>query len=75
MKVSNKYQVMANWLLNILGLFIPIMKELPEMNYQYVRDYFFDSSMFNKRFNYTPTKNAIAIKQTVEQLTKKNASV
>jgi len=75
MDASNKYQTLPNWLLKILGLFIPIMKELPEMNYQYDRDYFFDSSKFNKRFNYTPTPNAIAVKQTVEQLTKKNASV
>jgi nucleoside-diphosphate-sugar epimerase len=75
MNVSNKYQVLPNWLLVILGLFIPIMKELPEMNYQYDRDYFFDSSKFNKRFNYTPTKNAMAVKQTIEQLSKMNTSV
>jgi nucleoside-diphosphate-sugar epimerase len=75
MNASNKYQVLPNWLLKVLGLFIPIMKELPEMNYQYDRDYYFDSSKFNKRFNYTPTKNAIAVKQTVEQMTKKNGSV
>lgn len=75
MNASNKYQVLPNWLLKVLGLFIPIMKELPEMNYQYDRDYFFDSSKFNKRFNYTPTKNAIAVKQTVEKLTQKYASV
>lgn len=74
MNTSNKYQVLPNWLLKVLGLFIPVMKELPEMNYQYDRDYFFDSSKFNKRFNYTPTKNAIAVKQTVEQLTKMNLS-
>ena len=75
MNSSNKYQVLPNWLIKILGFFIPIMKELPEMNYQFDRDYYFDSSKFNKRFNYTPTKNAIAVKQTVEQLTKKNTSV
>ena len=75
MNVNNKYQVLPNWLIKILGLFIPIMKELPEMNYQYDRDYFFDSSKFNKRFNYTPTKNAVAVKQTIEKLAKLNASV
>ena len=75
MNTTNKYQVLPNWLIKILGWFIPIMKELPEMNYQYDRDYFFDSSKFNKRFNYTPTKNAIAVKQTVEQLRQMNASV
>lgn len=73
MNTSNKYQVLPNWLLKILGLFIPIMKELPEMNYQYDRDYFFDSSKFNERFDYTPTTNAIAVKQTVAEL-KKNSN-
>jgi nucleoside-diphosphate-sugar epimerase len=68
MNASNKYQVLPNWLMKVLGLFIPIMKELPEMNYQFDRDYYFDSSKFNKRFNYTPTKNAIAVKQTIERL-------
>ncbi len=75
MNASNKYQVLPNWLMKVLGLFIPIMRELPEMNYQYDRDYFFDSSKFNKRFSYTPTKNAVAVKQTVEQLKKKNDGV
>jgi nucleoside-diphosphate-sugar epimerase len=71
LNTSNKYQVLPNWLMKVLGLFIPIMKELPEMNYQYDRDYFFDSSKFNTRFNYTPTKNAIAVKETVERLKNK----
>ena len=75
MNTSNKYQVLPNWLIKVLGLFIPIMKELPEMNYQYDRDYFFDSSKFNSRFNYTPIKNAVAVKQTVESLSEKNTSV
>ncbi|MBK7304495.1 MAG: NAD(P)H-binding protein [Saprospiraceae bacterium] len=75
MNTSNKYQILPNWLIKVLGLFIPIMKELPEMNYQYDRDYFFDSSKFNSRFNYTPIKNAVAVKQTVESLSEKNTSV
>ncbi len=75
MNANNKYQILPNWLIKVLGLFIPFIKELPEMNYQYDRDYFFDSSKFNKRFNYTPTKNAIAVKRTVEQLTKMKTSV
>lgn len=75
MNTSNKYQILPNWLMKILGLFIPIMKELPEMNYQFDRDYYFDSSKFNKHFNYSPTKNAIAVKQTIERLNQANASV
>ena len=72
MNAKNKYQILPVWLIKVLGLFIPIMREFPEMNYQYDRDYFFDSSKFNKRFNYVPTKNATAVKQTVAQLAGKN---
>ncbi len=72
MNAKNKIQILPVWLIKVLGLFIPIMREFPEMNYQYDRDYFFDSSKFNKRFNYTPTKNATAVKQTIALLAGKN---
>lgn len=75
MKTSNKYQVLPGWGLKAIGLFVPILNEMYEMRYQYDRDYYFDSSKFNKEFNYTPTTNAMAVKQTVEQLATKNASV
>lgn len=74
MNTSNAYQVLPNWLLRVLGIFIPIMREMPEMNYQYDRDYFFDSTKFNKRFGYTPTKNAEAVRQTIARL-KEHAGV
>jgi nucleoside-diphosphate-sugar epimerase len=74
MNTSNKSQVLSGWGIKALGLFIPILKEMYEMRYQYDRDYYFDSSKFNKHFNYTPTSNAEAVKQTVAEL-KKNASV
>jgi nucleoside-diphosphate-sugar epimerase len=70
MHASDQYQILSNWLVKTLGLFIPIIKEIPEMNYQYDRDYFFDSSKFHKRFNYTPTRNAEAVKKTVARLRK-----
>ena len=44
MKTTNKYQNLPSWLINVLGLFIPFMKEIYEMRYQYDRDYYFDSS-------------------------------
>jgi len=74
MQTSNKYQVLPGWGIRALGLFVPILKEMYEMRYQYDRDYYFDSSKFNKRFNFTPTTNAEAVRQTVAEL-KKNASV
>jgi len=74
MNTSNKSQVLPGWGIKALGLFVPILKEMYEMRYQYDRDYYFDSSKFNNHFNYTPTSNAEAVKQTVAEL-KKNASV
>ena len=62
-----KFTVVPNWLIKTTGIFIPIMSELAEMNYQYDRDYFFDSSKFNTYFNYKPTTNEMAVKQIVEQ--------
>jgi nucleoside-diphosphate-sugar epimerase len=75
MNASNKYQVLPGWGLKAIGLFVPILNEMYEMRYQYDRDYYFDSSKFNKEFSYTPTTNAMAVKQTVEKLTTKNAGV
>lgn len=62
------YQILPTWLVKALGLFIPVMREIPEMNYQYDRDYFFDSSKFNKRFNYAPTPNEEAVRKTIADL-------
>ena len=38
-------------MLFIMGLFIPELKEFPEMMYQYETDYIFDSSKFENKFN------------------------
>jgi nucleoside-diphosphate-sugar epimerase len=55
MKVPNKVFVMPAWLVKIIGIFVPILKEMSEMLYQYDRDYFFDSSKFDKRFSFKTT--------------------
>ncbi len=73
MQTSNEYQVLPGWGIKALGLFIPILREMYEMRYQYDRDYYFDSSKFNRHFNYTPTTNADAVRQTIAEL-KKNAA-
>ena len=69
MKKRSDYMVLANWLIKSLGIFMPIMKELAEMNYQFDRDYFFDSSKFNNYFHFKPTSNEEAVKQAVKQMT------
>ena len=48
-------QVMPAWLVGALGIFIPFMGEFKPMLYQYDRDYFFDSSKFDRRFDFTTT--------------------
>jgi nucleoside-diphosphate-sugar epimerase len=65
MKVKNKVSVLPLFMIKVLGLFIPIMKEMPEMMYQYDRDYFFDSSKFEKRFNFKPTTYLEGVKASV----------
>jgi len=66
MNVSDKIFVLPNWLIKFMGLFIPIMKEMTEMMYQYDRDYFFDSSKFDNRFNFQTTSYAEGVKKIVE---------
>jgi nucleoside-diphosphate-sugar epimerase len=65
MKSLNKVSVLPVWLIKIIGLFVPLLKEMPEMMYQYDRDYFFDSSKFENRFNFKPTTYPEGVRNTV----------
>lgn len=67
MKVANKLFVIPSWLIKIIGIFVPVLKEMSEMMYQYDRDYFFDSSKFEKRFKFSPTSYQEGVKATVRQ--------
>ena len=42
-------------MLRFLGIFVPIMRELVEMMYQYEQDYVFSSAKFDKRFGMMAT--------------------
>lgn len=66
MKVAPKYSVLAAWFIGVLGWFIPFMKEVHEMLYQYDRDYFFNSEKFEKRFDFKPTSYQEGVKKTLE---------
>lgn len=55
LNVKPKYRVVSKLMLRVIGLFAPLMRESVEMNYQYDRDYVFDSSKFEKEFNFKPT--------------------
>ena len=64
--VQPKIMVTPKFMVRLLGLFNPIMKEFVEMLYQYDRDYVFDSSKFETVFKLKPTPVDDAIKQIIK---------
>ena len=71
MGVKPKFQVASKFLVKIMGLFVPVMKEMPEMMYQYNRDYIFNSDKFERRFDFRPTPYIEGIKAIIESDYKK----
>jgi nucleoside-diphosphate-sugar epimerase len=68
MPTSEKYTTISAGMIKFLGVFIPSMRELVEMLYQYDRDYFFDSSKFNRYFNYIPASPREAIQEMLIEI-------
>lgn len=60
-----KYSVMGKWLIKLLGIFIPFIKEIVELLYQWEQDYIFDSSKFKKRF---PDFKVTSLKEGVTEI-------
>ncbi|MGZ3879737.1 MAG: NAD-dependent epimerase/dehydratase family protein [Flavisolibacter sp.] len=67
-KVEPRIQVIPEWLLKLLGLFNPTIKEFPEMLYQNQMDYFFDSSKFEGRFGMEATNPREGVKMMMDYL-------
>jgi nucleoside-diphosphate-sugar epimerase len=63
-----KIQTVPSWMMKILGLFVPIMREFPEMLYQYQQDYVFDSTKFEQRFGWVATEPETGVKVMLEDL-------
>lgn len=68
LNVPAKYQILPLWMMRLLGLFIPTLKGFIEMTYQYDRDYFFDSSKFEKRFTIMPTTPEESIRYIAQKI-------
>ncbi len=68
--VAPKIMQVPFWMIRMLGLFMPVMREFPEMLYQYEQDYVFDSSKFEKRFGVTPTSPDEGIGEMSQQIIK-----
>lgn len=65
MNVKPKLMPAGKFLVKMIGLFNPVMKEIPEMMYQNTQDYVFDSSKFNAKYNFTPTSYEEGVKKIV----------
>jgi nucleoside-diphosphate-sugar epimerase len=63
---TNKVQILPGWLLKILGLFNKEMKEIEEMTYQNKYAYEFDSTRFEREFQFKPTSYEEGIRKTSE---------
>ena len=59
-------QAAPKWLVRIIGLFVPIMKEMVEMVYQNEQVYWFDSSKFEQKYGFAPTSYEEGIRETVK---------
>ncbi len=70
MGVAPRYSVIPAFMLRLLGVFIPIMRELHEMVYLYDREYVFDSTKFEKRFSFRPTPYPQGVRASVQSGTK-----
>jgi hypothetical protein len=68
MKVKAEIQKVPVWMVKALGIFVPIMREFPEMMYQYETDYIFDSSKFEKRFGQTATSPSEGVTKMINQI-------
>lgn len=66
MGAKDKYMTVPKFLTQVMGLFNPLMGEMPEMMYQYTNDYFFNSSKFEQYFNIKPTPYLQGIKEVVD---------
>ena len=61
-----RYFILSKNLISIMGLFVPLIRELKEMIYQYEQDYFFDSSKFETRFGWSATRYDEGLKLTTD---------
>lgn len=67
MNVKPRYYILSKTMISILGIFSPLIKELREMQYQYDRDYFFNSQKFEQRFSFKLTGYNEGIREMVKE--------
>ena len=66
LKTKPKHRVVSKFMVKLMGLFMPVMRESHEMLYQYEKDYVFNSAKFDKRFKFETTSYQDGIRAIVE---------
>lgn len=66
--VEPKYMVLKKWMIQMVGMFVPVVKESIEMLYQNEYDYLFDSTKFERAFNFKPTSYQDGIMATAKSM-------
>lgn len=66
LKQKVRLQKVSKKMIQLLGVFSPVMREFPEMLYQYEQDYIFDSSKFEKQFGKLTTSPEEGVKKMME---------
>jgi nucleoside-diphosphate-sugar epimerase len=60
-----KIQVTPRWLLSLLGIFNPVIRELPEILYQSEQPFVVDHSKYERAFGFHATPHREAISRTL----------
>jgi nucleoside-diphosphate-sugar epimerase len=68
--VKPKVSALPRWMLPIIGIFIPILKEFVEINYQLHKPYRVDTSKFCKRFWSDVTPFEVGVPETAKSFQK-----
>lgn len=72
-QVKPKFMRISKFMLWLIGLFQKVVMGTVEMYYQYNHDYIFDSSKFEKAFNFKPTSYEDGLKELSQTLYKATA--
>lgn len=65
--VEPKLQILSPFMLNLVSLFIPVLKEVKELRYQLDQDYCFDSSKIEKAFGLKAIELEEGLKKCLEK--------
>ena len=60
-----KLQLAPRWVLKLMGMFMPVLRENEEMMYQFEYDYRFDSSKIESAFGLQPTPYSQGIRKSL----------